>query len=153
MNKAILDANYIVAILDQNDIHHKLANDIESKIQDVFDEVLYLDCIMNEVVSVIIKRLKERKKKELIPDYLKKLHQLIPRASITWIYPEIEDYYDKVFKTIIDSHGSLNFHDALIVVVANEFEISHIVSFDKGFDKTKLKRIKDIGEAIVIHEE
>ncbi|MBA4349471.1 MAG: hypothetical protein C0415_05725 [Thermodesulfovibrio sp.] len=143
MNKVILDANYILAILDQNDIHHKLAIDIDNKIQAVFDEILYLDCVINEIVSVTIKRLKESKKKELIPDYLKKLHQLIPKTSITWIYPEIEDYYEKVLKTVIDSQGDLNFHDALIVVVANEFEIGYIVSFDKGFDKTKLKRIKN----------
>ncbi|MCL4492097.1 MAG: PIN domain-containing protein [Nitrospirae bacterium] len=146
MNKVILDANYILAILDQTDIHHKPAIDIDDKIQAVFDEILYLDCVINEVVSVTIKRLKERKKKELIPDYLKRLHQLIPKTSITWIYPEIEDYYEEVLKTVIDSHGNLNFHDALIVVIANEFEISHIVSFDKGFDKTELKRIKDAGD-------
>lgn len=143
MNKVILDANYILAILDQNDIHHKLAIDIDNKIQAVFDDILYLDCVINEVVSVIIKRLKGRKKKELIPDYLKRFHRLIPKTSITWIYPEIEDYYERVLKTVIESQGNLNFHDALIVLVASEFEISHIVSFDKGFDKTKLKRIKD----------
>ncbi len=37
----------------------------------------------------------------------------------------------------------MNFHDAFIVHIANELEIPGIVSFDKGFDKTKLKRIKD----------
>ena len=100
MNKVILDANYILAILDQTDIHHKPAVDIDDKIQAVFDEILYLDCVINEVVSVTIKRLKERKKKELIPDYLKRLHQLIPKTSITWIYPEIEDYYEEVLKTV-----------------------------------------------------
>ena len=146
MNKVILDANYILAILDQNDVHHKSAIAIDNKIQTVFDEILYLDCVMNEIVSVTIKRLKERKRNGLIPDYLERLHRLIPKTSITWTYPEIEDYYEKILKTVMDSRGNLNFHDALIAVVANEFDISHIVSFDKGFDKTKLKRIKDAGD-------
>lgn len=146
MNRVILDANYILAILDQDDIHHKAAIDIDNKIQAVFDEIFYFDCVMNEVVSVIMKRLKERKKKELIPDYLKRLNQLIPKDSITWVYPEIEDYYEEILKTVIESRGNLNFHDALIAIMANEFEIFHIASFDKGFDKTELKRIKDAGE-------
>lgn len=146
MNRVILDANYILAILDQNDIYHKAAIDIDNKIQAVFDEIFYFDCIINEVVSVTIKRLKDRKKKELIPDYLKTLNQLIPKNSITWIYPEIEDYYEEVLKTVIESQGHLNFHDALIALMAKEFGISHIVSFDKGFDKTKLQRIKDAGD-------
>ncbi len=53
MNRVILDANYILAILDQDDIHHKAAIDIDNKIQAVFDEIFYFDCVMNEVVSLI----------------------------------------------------------------------------------------------------
>jgi len=146
MNKVILDTNYILAILDKHDIHHQSAIAIDDKIQAVFDEFFYFDCVINEIVSVTIKRLKERKKKELIPDYLSRLHQLIPKTSITWIYPEIEDYYDSIIHLVEKSEGGLNFHDALIIHVANEFEINHIVSFDKDFDKTGLKRIKNAGD-------
>lgn len=143
MSKVILDANYILALLDKNDIHHHIAVEIDEMIEVAFDNILYLDCVINEVVSIIIKRLKEKKKKDLISSYLYKLHQMVPKANITWIYPDIEDYYDSTIQLVEKSDGSLNFHDALIVLMANEFEISHIVSFDKGFDRTKLKRIKD----------
>lgn len=143
MSSVILDANYILAVLDRKDIFYKTASGMEKKISTNFDNIIFLDCVVNEVISVFVKRLKERKQLHFLSDYLEKLQKLIPRTNITWIYPEIERYYDSVIETVISGHGALNFHDALILCVANEYEIKHIVSFDKGFDNTKLKRIKD----------
>lgn len=74
---------------------------------------------------------------------IEKLLIYMPKENITWVYPEIERYYDEVIEAVKESRGILNFHDALIVHVANELKISHIVSFDRDFDKTRLIRIKD----------
>lgn len=143
MSSVILDANYILALLDEKDAFYKTASEMEERISTAFDGIVFLDCVVNEVVSVLVKRLKERKRLHLLSEYLEKLQTLIPRTNITWVYPEIERYYDRVIETVINGYGVLNFHDALIIQAANKYKIKHIVSFDKGFDKTKLKRIKD----------
>lgn len=144
--KIILDTNYITAILDERDVWHKKAIIIKERLSNTNNELFFFDCVINEVVNVFIKRLKERKRIHDLVDLIDKLQVFVPRYNITWIYPEIEDYYDRVIETVKESNGTLNFHDALIVHVAKELEISHIMSFDKGFDKTGLKRIKDAGD-------
>lgn len=146
MTKIILDANYIVAILDEKDISYKKAMDIRDRLLQIKPTLIFFDCVINEVVSVFVRRLLERKHIHLLPRHLERLNSLIPKEKITWVYPDMEDYYDAVIHLVEKSQGHLNFHDALITVVANELEISHIISFDKGFDKTKLKRIKDAGD-------
>lgn len=146
MSSVILDANYILAVLDEKDAFYKTASGMAENISAAFDNIVFLDCVVNEVVSVFVKRLKERKQISHLPAYLEKLQTLIPRSDITWVYPAIERYYDRIIETIMNSHGVLNFHDALILHAANEYEIKHIISFDKGFDKTKLQRIKDVAD-------
>lgn len=143
MHKVILDANYIVGLIDEKDIHHKAALLIENKLIETNAQFVYFDCVINEVVNVLIKRANEKKHVQKINTFLEKLHLRCPKEDITWIYPDIEDYYESIIQMVKKSEGSLNFHDSLIVLMANEFEISHVVSFDKDFDKTKLKRIKD----------
>lgn len=146
MNEIVLDSNYIVGILDEKDIWHKKAFLIKERLIHTDGKLVFLDCVINEVVSVLARRFRERKMLRSIPDYIIKLHKLVPRNSITWVYPEIERFYDKVLRTVEMTHGELNFHDALIVHFAREFGISRIVSFDKHFDERGLTRIKDAGD-------
>ncbi len=146
MNKIILDANYIIAILDEKDASHKNAMIIKDRLHKIKPVLIFFDCVINEVASVFVRRLSERKQIHLLPENIKRLAVLIPKENITWVYADIEDYYDSIIHLMVKSHGSLNFHDAFIVLLANDMEISHIVSFDKGFDTTELKRIKDAGD-------
>ncbi len=146
MNKVILDANFIVAIIDEKDASHKKASHIKIELSQINPKLIFLDCVINEVVSVFVKRLSERKQIDLLSEHIRKLNDLIPKEKITWTYPEIEDYYESIVQMVEKSKGRLNFHDAFIVLLANDYEIRHIVSFDKGFDETGLKRIKDAGD-------
>jgi predicted nucleic acid-binding protein len=143
MYKVILDTNYIVGLIDEKDIHHKTALLIENRLIKINAQFVYLDCVINEVVNVLIKRANEKKYAQKINNLLEQLHLRCPKEDITWIYSDIENYYGSIIQMVKKSEGSLNFHDSLIVLMANEFEISHIVSFDKDFDKTRLKRIKN----------
>ncbi|MBI5213067.1 MAG: type II toxin-antitoxin system VapC family toxin [Nitrospirae bacterium] len=143
MNKIIFDTSFIVGFIDEKDIWHKQASLINDKISaNQFNEIVF-DCVISEAISVIIRRQIERKEERRIEDLINKLLTHIHRENITWVYPEIERLYDGIIKIVKTTKGALNFNDALIVSVANEFEVPYIVSFDKGFDKTNLKRIKD----------
>ncbi len=154
MNKVIFDTSFIVGFIDEQDIWHKQASLINEKILlGEFNEVVF-DCVINETISVLTKRQFERKKRDKTVGLINRLLKHIPKENITWVYPEIERLYDNIIKTVKVTNGILNFHDALIVEASNELEIPYIVSFDKGFDKTELTRIKDaedIMEIIKIH--
>lgn len=144
--KIILDTSYLAAFLDEGDVLHRKAVLIEQQLIHGEHETFYLDCVINEVINVFMRRLKERKQAEKFDNLLRKLETYIPEENISWTYPSIEQHYSGILETIRKSHCTLNFHDALILHVANEFEIGHIISFDKDFDKTALKRIKDAGD-------
>ncbi len=139
MIKVILDTNYIVGLIDEKDIWNRKASLIEEKLIKTDTQLIFFDCVIN----VAVKRLTERKRTKEISNFIKKLQSFVPKENITWIYPEMERHYNAVIETVKNSQGVLNFHDALIVHVAKELGITHIVSFDAGFDRTELKRIKD----------
>jgi len=145
MNEVILDTNYIIALIDDKDKRANLAEQlsIELKLREI--KAVYLDCVLNEVISVLGKRFEERKKTTEFKSTLKRLRDLVPRTKITWLYSEVPRLYDKVLRIVEKYGGRLNFHDGLIAVAAKEMNINCIVSFDKDFDEIpKLKRIEDI---------
>ena len=120
MNEAILDTNYIIALIDDKDKRAVLAEQlsIELKVRRV--KAVYLDCVLNEVISVLGKRFEERKRTTEFKSTLKRLMDLVPRTKITWLYPEVPRLYEKVLRIVEKYEGRLNFHDGLIVVVAKE---------------------------------
>jgi predicted nucleic acid-binding protein len=148
MNKIIFDTSFIVGFIDKNDIWHYKASLINNRLLEVPCIPIVFDCVISEAISVLVKRQKEKKKETMLQLLIENLFRYIPRESITWIYPNIEEYFDKSIEIIKQNNSIFNFNDALIIHAANEFEISHIVSFDKGFDKTKLKRIKDARDTL-----
>jgi predicted nucleic acid-binding protein len=143
MKKIIFDTSFVVGFIDEKDAWHKEAFLIEKKLKETPCVPIVFDCVINETISVLVKRQRERKKETKLQPLMEKLFTYIPKESITWIYPEIEDYFDKIIETVKQNNGIYNFHDAMIIHIANEFEIGHIVSFDEDFDKTKLIRIKN----------
>lgn len=144
MKKIIFDTSFIVGFIDKNDIWHTKASSINKRLLEISSIPIVFDCVISETISVLVKRQKERKKETMLQPLIKNLFRYIPKESITWIYPNIEEHFDNSIEIIKQNNGIFNFNDALIIHVANKFEISHIISFDKGFDKTKLKRIKDV---------
>lgn len=143
MNNIIFDTSFIVGFIDKNDVWHAKASSIDKRLLEISCIPIVFDCVISEAISVLVKRQKERRKETLLQSLIENLFRYIPKENITWIYPNIEEYFDKSIEIIRQHNGVFNFNDALIIHVANEFEIGHIVSFDKGFDNTKLKRIKD----------
>jgi predicted nucleic acid-binding protein len=141
ISKVILDTTYIVGLIDERDNWHIQAKGIEERLIRANIPLIFLDCVVNEVINVIVRRFREKKRAKEISSSIEKFQSVCPEDAITWMYPEIEKFFRRIVETVKASKGILNFHDAFILHIADEFGVTHIVSFDKGFDKTNLRRI------------
>lgn len=145
MSKALIyDSSFLVGLIDEGDKWHKTALEIHSAISASEFKIVYFDCVANEVISVLGKRCKDKKESEYFPDKLEKFRAIIPKEDITWIYLDIEDYYDEILGIMKGSSGKLNFHDSLICIAARKRNLRYIVSFNEDFDEVEdLIRIKE----------
>lgn len=138
-NKVILDANFLVGYFDEDDIWHSKAVKLIDK-KDL--ESVFLDCILNEVFSVLGRRANERGKADKFNEIVININKNISTDIIIWTYLDIRHYYQPIISLMKEHHGRLNFHDCLIALIAKEKNIKKIISFDQDFDKiTWLERI------------
>ncbi len=100
ISKVILDTNYIVGLIDEEDVHHRKALQIREELIATDIQFIYLDCVINEVVNVIVRRFGERKRSDEIAGFIGKLQTLCPKENITWMYPEIERFYNPVVDSV-----------------------------------------------------
>jgi predicted nucleic acid-binding protein len=97
---------------------------------------------LNEVISVLGRRLGERQESHSFPKLLERLEDLVPDSQIEWVYPDVPVLYGHIMKMIKENEGRLNFHDALISLFMKEHGLKHIVSFDTDFDRVvEIRRI------------
>ena len=143
MIKAIVDSNFIIALVDKKDKWREQALTLQNALKNQYAELIYLDCIINETISVVGRRLEEKGRSDEFETVLEKIEEIVPPENITWIYPEVRRLYREILNVVKAYNGSLNFHDALIIVAAKEMKTTSIVSFDKDFDQVEgIKRIK-----------
>jgi predicted nucleic acid-binding protein len=143
MNEVIIDANFLVALMDERDIWHPKAVTIVNALRAKEAKAVYLDCVLNEVISVLGRRFEERGRTNEFSEVLKKLKILVPERLITWVYPRVPELYNEILNLIDEHNGRLNFHDALIALTSKEMVIENIVSFDSDFDELAwLKRVE-----------
>ena len=140
--KALADTNFIVALLDKKDSLHKRAAVLNERLIEESAELFYADCVINETVSVLIRRLREQRRSGEIQELLNLLEQVFPPASLTWTYHGVDEEWSSVFDLIRKTRGKVNFHDALLARSAENLGIPRIVSFDANLDEiTFWKRI------------
>jgi predicted nucleic acid-binding protein len=137
MTKAILDSSFLVALIDEKDKWRNTAVLIQKALKKKKARLVYLDCAVNEMISVIARRLAEKGRSQEFTLALQKMEQAIPAERITWMYPEVRRLYLEILIVIKKHEGKLNFHDALMVLAAREMDIPHIVSFDQDFDEVE----------------
>lgn len=135
MNEIIIDSNLLLGLIDEKDKWRPQALAIKLEIQKRKWSIIYFDCIITETVSALAKRLEEKKRAHEFSALLVKLRELISEEQITWIYPEIKQFFVEAMELMATHQGRLNFHDALIALIAREMGISYIASFDKDFDE------------------
>ncbi|MDI7268671.1 MAG: type II toxin-antitoxin system VapC family toxin [Myxococcota bacterium] len=133
MSDVILDANVVLARFDAADVFHGTATALTKRIERDGSRVIVLDCVVNEVLSVLARRLRERRREAEAGPAVKALRGALP-AEIASAYSLLPGCFDEVVDDMIASNGRRNFHDALIVVYARRRGIAVIASFDRDFD-------------------
>jgi predicted nucleic acid-binding protein len=77
VKKAIVDANVLLALIDKKDKWHPEAKILAETLKKRKWEVIYLDCVLNEVISVLVKRLEDRKESQSLVSLLESLENLV----------------------------------------------------------------------------
>lgn len=130
-----MDANVLVGLLDERDKWHGTAVAIRDALDGAGADLVYFDCVLNEAISVLARRIHEQRRLEEFDALLDQLVRLIPVSDITWVSRDIQRLYEQVLGLVRSSGGGLNFHDALMALVCREQDIPVLVSFDGDFDQ------------------
>ena len=147
MNRIILDTNFLLALVDEKDKWRSMARATFDALKNKGLHGIVFDCVANELVSVIGKRLEEAGRSGEFNDVIQRAFPYISIDKIVRTYPLLDEFYEDTLNIVMSHSGKLNFHDALIAIAAREYEIVHILSFDEDFDGIKwLVRIKDIND-------
>jgi predicted nucleic acid-binding protein len=105
-------------------------------------QMVYFDCVISEVINVLARRAKERKRSSEFTELLTQLMSQAPEASIIWISTETRRFYPEIIGLVRDSMGALNFNDTLVALGCRELGIECIATFDSDFDSIPwLKRL------------
>lgn len=83
MATAIIDANALVGLLDDQDKWHRTAIALRDALSEAGVELVYLDCVINETISVVARRTREQGRVDQLNAVLDQLMRLIPAKDIT----------------------------------------------------------------------
>lgn len=141
--KILVDSSFLVAQLDEGDVHHPAAKALHELFRREGARYIYLDCVVNEVVTVLARRALGRKVDPT--STIRQLRREIPVEVIDWTGPELPRLWEHLLDTMEEYKGILSFHDCLLVLVSKEGGIEWIASFDHAFDQVRgLKRIRAV---------
>ncbi len=134
MTKAVIDSNVLIAMIDSRDALHEKAERLldQMTVQDA--EILYFDCVLNETLSVLGRRLEEKKRAHEFSALVDLMQTVVPETMIIWASADSQRLYPKIVALMRQTSGRLNFHDALIALKCQELEIKSLLSFDADFD-------------------
>jgi predicted nucleic acid-binding protein len=134
-NKRIaVDTNVLVASIYLRDKWHAKAVALLSELDKREFVPIYFDCVMNEGISIISRRLEEQGRIDELPATMSQLLTEVPESEITWISKEIQRLYQDIVDMVQQTNGALNFHDGLIALCCKELDVQFILSFDQDFD-------------------
>jgi predicted nucleic acid-binding protein len=132
--RVVVDTSLLVGLVDRSDKWHTHSVALREAFKASSAEMVYFDCVVNETVSVLARRARERRRTEEFADLFATLISSVPRQAITWISTQTECLYAEIMAMVRDTDGDLNFHDALIALAAREADIRWVASFDGDFD-------------------
>ena len=146
-----LDTNVVVALVDDRDTWHSVAVTIRDALLKPQIQLVYFDCVFNETLGVIGRRTAEQKRPEQFDHLLDGLTALIPPQSLTWIAGAAQRLFHEIVRLCRESHGTLNFHDALIALTCQELGVRFLVSFAPDFDSMPwLTRIHNVAQVAAL---
>jgi len=129
MKLVIVDSSVLVASIDGRDVHHERAVGLLGAIARADARPVILDCVVNEIVTVLCRRRNERSPDAELPDFVR----LFPQASVTASYPMMSDRMEEILGRVSESGGRLSPHDVLILLYAEAKGIGWIATFDEDF--------------------
>lgn len=145
--KVGLDTSFVVGLIDERDVWHAAARDLQAGLQAGDYRLHIFDCVLSEVISTLARRVHEKRREADLAQLLKRLGGQFPKKSVTWLYPDLPRYYDQVLQLVEQTKGELNFNDALIALACRERRIPLLASFDADFDTVAwLKRAAGAGD-------
>jgi len=113
--------------------------------------LIYFDCVVNETVSVLVRRIYEQQRLEQLCPLLDQLHECVPVCDMTWIAGESKRFYAEIMRLVRNSSGKLNYHDALLALICCEQGVDALVSFDRDFDELDwLTRIEQASQVAAL---
>ena len=142
MNSAAVDSNVLIGLVDNRDALHTKATNLIDQATRQQIALVYFDCVMNETLSALGRRLEEQKRSHEFSGLVERVQTRIPETLIVWASLDIQRLYASMIALMKQTSGKLNFHDALIALKCRELKIDSILSFDKDFDQIDwVKRI------------
>ncbi|HKQ69681.1 MAG TPA: type II toxin-antitoxin system VapC family toxin [Polyangiaceae bacterium] len=135
MADVVIDANVLVALLYQADVHHDRARQLVDRLERDGNTLVMLDFLVYEAVSVLCRRARERKTSP--PDLatvLTAVRAWFRDGQVQTAAQEATRFVDNVLDVVDQTGGVLNFNDALVAVLEREGLIEQFASFDPGFD-------------------
>jgi predicted nucleic acid-binding protein len=149
-----LDTNVVVALVDDRDTWHSVAMAMRTALLEVQVQLVYFDCVFNETVGVIGRRTTEQKRPEQFDRLLDGLLAMMSPTNITWIAGATKQWFPEVVRLCRESHGALNFHDALIALACRELGVRFLVSFDPDFDRLPwLTRMHNVAQIATLAQD
>jgi len=131
--RLVVDASFLVAIVDSSDSLHGRARSLDASLEASPYEVLYFDILVAEAISALARRSRERKRTH---EFGPALDALLGRSedNLLWIAQFLPNTFYEVIDLVRQSEGRLNFNDAFIALVMREQGLRYLLSFDADFD-------------------
>ena len=130
-----LDTSFVLGLIDEQDLWHKQALALQTKLDTPDHQIYIFDCVLAEVISALARRTHEKRRAAAFSELTARLKTRFPTKVVTWLYPDLPAHYDAVLKLVEQSNGELNFNDALIVLSCQLRGIQQLASFDADFDQ------------------
>lgn len=128
-----LDASYLIALYNETDIHHKRAVEIAEEIEkNEYGSTLTSDDVFDEVLSVTLRKFGKEKAKLFGENIIN---------SVFIVYGD-KTIFNKAFKIFNNSKDNFSFTDCTTQTIIDIAKIQHITTFDKLFEKLRIKIIK-----------
>jgi len=142
-----LDTSFIIGLLDEKDLWHAPARDLQTAFRIGDFRLIVFDCVLSEVISTLARRTREKRREAELKTLLERIQSQFPTKPVTWLYPDLPHLYDDVIQLVQRSAGELNFNDALIALSCPTRGIPYLASFDADFDQVNwLKRVARAGD-------
>ncbi|MCP5097890.1 MAG: type II toxin-antitoxin system VapC family toxin [Chloroflexi bacterium] len=148
-----IDTSLLVGLINPSDVWSNKAYKLQQMMQENQVQIILFDCVFAEATSVIVRRLHEKKRYSDVDVLINKLSAQFPVDALTWIFPQVANFYPEILNLMRSSQGALNFNDALIALACQASNIPAIASFDADFDTIPWLKRLSLPEHLIVKPE